>query len=398
MDATEAQIGCRSNIGKFYLATALAAFAFYTPIAQLFYMDRGLTIFGISILGVIWTTFKMLFEIPSSILADKWGRKKVMMLSSFFGIMQIIVLMISRNFYFFALASVLSALSAAFLSGTDVAFFYDSLKNKGKETEFEKLWARQQIYSQVPFAIAFSLSGFLYHYSLLLPYQLALGFSVLAFLVMITFTEPKISRPLDVEMKFLKHFGSSMKCIWKSQELRFILIFAIIFSLGSNISYGFGQIYLKNLALPVVLFGVVFTAKSFLCTLGANLVPKLRKKITIQKIFGVEILSLTILFYLSVIAKSYWFGALCFILIAIPHGLYEITKSSFIHQHIESHERATIDSLFSFLAAMLFLVIEPTVGWLADKYSIKFPFLLIAIILTIYSGYYFIRGYKEITK
>ena len=66
----------KSNIWKYYLASALAYFGFFTPIIQLFYLDHNLTITKIAILGVAWSIVRIILEVPSGILADKWGRKK----------------------------------------------------------------------------------------------------------------------------------------------------------------------------------------------------------------------------------------------------------------------------------------------------------------------------------
>lgn len=47
-----------------------------------------------------------------------------------------------------------------------------------------------------------------------------------------------------------------------------------------------------------------------------------------------------------------------------------------------------LDSMFSFVITLSILIVEPITGYLADLYSIKFPFLLIAVLLTAYSVYY----------
>jgi hypothetical protein len=112
--------------------------------------------------------------------------------------------------------------------------------------------------------------------------------------------------------------------------------------------------------------------------------------------FGFQIIAITILFYIMVYAKSYIIGAICFILIGIPHGFFGISKSSYMHQHIQSHQRATIDSMFSFFIALMFLILEPIFGYLADIYTIKLPFLLVAIAMTLYCLYYVFYGHKNI--
>jgi len=385
----------KSNIWKYYLVTSLASFGFYTPIIQLFYLAHDLTIFKIAILGIVWTIVRMALEVPSSILADRWGRKKVMIVSFIFAILQLATILYAINYWFFVLASVWSAASFAFLSGTDIAFFYDTLKVLKKENKFDKLWARQQIYQQVPLIIAFVSSGFLYNISHLLPFQISLIFLVLSLAATFTLIEPKYHKPIR-EVSVFSHFKQSLKFIFKNPYLKAVLLFTLLFSLGSDISYGYGQIYLKQLALPIVLFGIAYTFKSLLVTAAANFAPSLRRRFSYRSMFGFQIVAITILFYIMVLTKNYIVGAICFILIAIPHGFFGISKSSYAHQHIQSHQRATIDSMFSFFVAAVFIIVEPIVGYLADIYTIKLPFLLVAIAMSIYCVYYLVYGHKQI--
>ncbi len=385
----------QSNIWKYYLASALAYFGFFTPIIQLFYLDHNLTITKIAFLGVVWSIVRIIVEVPSGILADKWGRKKVFAISSLFAIFQVAMLVYATNYWHFILASILSAVSYSFLSGTNTAFFYDTLKQLKKEDQFERLWARQEIFQQIPLVIAFTLSGFLYEFSPLLPFQLSLIFLVASLVVVFTFKEPKYHKPIG-EVNVFTHFTQSMKFIFKNNFLKTMLIFTVIFSIGSDLSYGYGQIYLKQLALPVVLFGIAYTFKSLLCTIFANVAHLIRKRIDYRGIFALQIILITALFYIMVLTNNYVIGALCFILIAIPHGLFVVSKDSYVHKHTQSHRRATVDSTFSFFVALSILILEPVTGYLADLYTMKFPFLLIAILLSIYSLYYLIYGRKNI--
>ncbi len=380
---------CSRNIGKYYLATALAQFAFYTPIAQIFYLDRQLSILDIALLGIVWTITKMLFELPSSILADKWQRKGTLLTSSLFAIFQIVTLLFATEYWTFILASIFSAISYAFQSGTDVAFFYDSLKTEGKEDQFDKLWARQSLYQQIPLFISLIASGFLYQVSPIFPFQISLLFLIASLIIICTFKEPIIHKPLE-ESSFLNHLKGAALSVFGSKQLRFILLFSLVFCIGSDISYGYGQIYLHSLALPVVLFGIVYTIKSLLVTLSQNVAAVVRKWLSDQWSFAFQIVTMTVLFYLMVFVENPLWGAAMFILIAIPHGLFGVTKSAYMHKNIASHHRATVDSLTSFILTIVMLIIEPIIGYLADLNNVKVPFMLIAVGLTLYCIYFFL--------
>ena len=381
------------NIRKYYLATALMQFTFFIPIIQLFYIENGLTIFNIALLGVIWSLTRIVLELPSSILADRWGRKRVLIISAMFGTLQLVTLIFASNYWHFLLASAFSAMAFAFASGTNMAFFYDTLKELKRDRDFEKLWSRQLIYEQIPLIIAFLSSGFLFQYSKLLPFQLSLAFLIASFVVIITLREPRYHKPLKNTGMF-GHFRDSMRHIAGSRQLRAVLIFSIIFSIGSDISYNYGQIYLNYLAMPIVLFGVVYTFKSLLVTFSGNITLSVRKRISYGNIFALQIIVATVLLYIMVLANNYILGAVCFVLFALPHGFFVISRSGYLHSRTKSFNRATVESVFSFVLAAVFLLVEPVVGYLADLYSIKLPFLLIAIVMTVYCVYYlaFERG------
>jgi len=385
----------KSNIWRYYLATALVHFGFFTPIIQIFFLDNNLTITKIAFLGVVWSLVRIILEVPSGILADKWGRKKVYAISSLFAIFQVVMLIYASNYWHFFVASILSAVSYSFLSGTDTALFYDTLKQLKREDDFEKLWARQNLFQQIPLVIAFVSSGFLYKFSPLLPFQLSILFLIASLVVVLTFKEPKYHKPIE-EVNVFTHFTQSMKFIFENNFLKTILIFTVVFCIGSDLSYGYGQIYLKQLALPVVLFGIAYTFKSLLCTLFANIAPLIRKRINYQGIFALQIILITALFYIMILTNNYLIGAICFVLIAIPHGMFVIAKESYVNRHTKSHHRATVNSMFSFAVAFAILILEPGVGYLADLYTMKFPFLIIAIGLSVYTLYYLIWGRKKI--
>ncbi|MEK6887741.1 MAG: MFS transporter [Candidatus Aenigmatarchaeota archaeon] len=383
-----------SNIWKYYLSTALMQFTFFVPVIQLFYLDNGLTIFNIALLGVIWSLTRLVVEVPSSILADKWGRKKVLIIASAFGILQLAVLILASEYWHFVLASAFSAVAFAFMSGTNTAFFYDTLKELKREREFEKLRSRQLIYEQIPLVIAFLASGFLFQYSQLLPFQLSLAFLVASLAVTMSFREPRYHKP--IKQSIFGHFHSSMKHVVGNNQLKAVLIFSVLFSVGSDISYNYGQVYLNYLAMPVVLFGIAYTLKSLLVTASGNLLPALRKHISYRDIFAFQILAAAALLYVMVFTGNYIIGAVCFVLFAIPHGLFVISRSGYVHQRTKSSNRATVESIFSSMAAVTFLFVELMTGYLGDLYTIKTPFLVIAIVLSVYFVYYLAAERRKI--
>jgi MFS family permease len=119
-------------------------------VISLFYLHRGLSLSQIFYLSIVWAVTNLIFEIPSSYMADKWGRKKTLFVGAVSFLFYWIVLLIGASFWVFAFAIFLYAFSFACFSGTDDALLYDTKKELGKEAEtldsFGKYYSAKRVF------------------------------------------------------------------------------------------------------------------------------------------------------------------------------------------------------------------------------------------------------------
>lgn len=101
-------------------------------VASLFYLARGISLAQIFYLSILWAVINMLSEVPSSYLADRWGRNKTIILSSVLYGINCVLVIFSHSFAMFALSIVVFALSYACFSGTDEALVYDTSRELGE--------------------------------------------------------------------------------------------------------------------------------------------------------------------------------------------------------------------------------------------------------------------------
>lgn len=78
---------------------------------------RGYSLVEIGIAETVFHITSLLFEIPSGVFADVFGRKKMLMVGSFMRLMGNIIMICSRNFYTVCLSMAFQALSYNFVSG-----------------------------------------------------------------------------------------------------------------------------------------------------------------------------------------------------------------------------------------------------------------------------------------
>ena len=106
---------------------------------------RGYSLVEIGIAETVFHITSLIFEIPSGVLADVFGRKKMLMVSSIMRMIGNIIMILSCDLFMVCLSIAFHALSYNFSSGSGDALAYDSLKLAGMDNRFEKYESNQLI-------------------------------------------------------------------------------------------------------------------------------------------------------------------------------------------------------------------------------------------------------------
>ncbi len=99
----------------------------------LFYLHRGLTLSQIFYTGIIWSLTTLVFEVPTGYLADRWGRRRTLILGALLAILTDFAMFVAHGFPAFIAVFILLAASFACFSGTEEALLFDTLKEAGHE-------------------------------------------------------------------------------------------------------------------------------------------------------------------------------------------------------------------------------------------------------------------------
>ncbi len=116
-----------------FFSRALLNIRMFNVVLSLFYLARGLSLAQIFYANIFWAVATLLFEIPSSYLADNWGRKKTLLLGVVFAILQWLIFFFGYGFVWMSLGAMCFGLFHACFSGTDSALIYDTDKELGEE-------------------------------------------------------------------------------------------------------------------------------------------------------------------------------------------------------------------------------------------------------------------------
>src|SRR5687767_15382762 len=140
------------RIQRIYLVLQLLhtlAASFIWGINTLFLLDAGLSNTEAFAANAFFTAGLVLFEVPTGVIADTWGRRTSYLLGTLTltisTLLYLLMWRISAPFWAWALASALLGLGFTFFSGAFQAWLVDALKAEGYEGALDPVFARGEI-------------------------------------------------------------------------------------------------------------------------------------------------------------------------------------------------------------------------------------------------------------
>jgi hypothetical protein len=359
------------NINAYYFFHLFANLAFWLPIYAIFFLHHGLTYSGILILYAVNTALQSLLELPSGVLADRWGRKPVLMLGALLQAAGYFLVAAGSEAILYGVGMACLGSALAFLSGCDSAFIYDTLKIAGRENEFKQVEGRAYMYNLIGWGAGGLLGGLLAEKNLALPFILSGIASVLAFFVVGTTTEPprKFSH-----LAPSGRFKAALTRIRQNADMRNIIMFYALIIGVLLVSHKFSQPYLEAAGIDLKLFGVIYFGWLAFAAVAARYTE------TIGRVLGggLYLLSLPLLTGVMLLYMGFWqnvTGAFIAFTGQYAWGSLRPQMAGLVNRDAPSDVRATILSVAGFGSSLVYIVLSPAAGFVADR--LGFPSALV---------------------
>lgn len=127
------------NLRLFVAFRATTRALLFAPYIQFFVVEtRGLSDAQYGALQGIYYLVVVLTEVPSGVVADRFGRKAVLLAGALAAATGCFLFAVARDFTLFVVAEVAFGLSTALVSGADSALLYDSLAADGRQHEYAR--------------------------------------------------------------------------------------------------------------------------------------------------------------------------------------------------------------------------------------------------------------------
>jgi MFS family permease len=385
------------NIWKLY---AIRFFHNLIPayvIERLFWEQRGMTIQMVVYTEIIYAVTVVLLEIPTGIIADKWGRKKMVVINAFFGCCEFFILVFATQFWHFAVVVFLAGVGRSACSGSENALLYDSLLSNGEAQSFEKYIGRLNM-CDFSAAILAALSGSLMasRFGFELNYWVSFAGMFVSLCISLMLVEPDIKSKPDEPVAVKEYVKASVYFFRKNPGVCLVLLSGMVTGAALNFIDEFWQLYMSRLGIPVIYFGLFSAGLMFLRLPGNMFAYAIKNRFSYRTLLsGVVFVFASGFLYLSAV-KGYT-SLVAIFLICIVSGIIEPIATGYLHHRIDSSMRATIDSFQSLGLRAVLIIVGLGFGFFSTRVDIFGGYGFISFICGVFFVY-FLMSSKEIVE
>jgi MFS family permease len=373
------------------LLSTLAA-SFIWGINTLFLLDAGLNNAEAFTANAFFTAGMVIFEVPTGVLADTWGRRTSYLLGAATLLVTTLVYLtmwqIHAPLWGWAIASILIGLGFTFFSGATEAWLADALTFSGFKEGLESVLARGQVVSGAAMLTGSVAGGFVAQVTTLgVPYiirSVLLGLTLVAafFLMRDLGFKPNRSKGPLVEVR--RVLRESLDAGWRNPPVRWLMLAA--FFAGAVDIYAFYalQPYLLELYGDKRAFGIAGLAAAIVAgteMLAGLLVPRVRRlfrrrthALILAMLIGAICLALLGL------TSSFWMAIALLVIWGLTFSAGMPIRQAYLNAIIPSQQRATVLSFDNLMGSAGGVVGQPGLGRVADVWGYSRSYVVCAFI------------------
>jgi MFS family permease len=388
----------RNQLRKFGFYGLLKNLKFFDPFLIYYLWQSGIDLTGIGFLIAIREVIIYIFEIPSGVIADKFGKRNELVLCFLFYIGAFILFFIGGNYYIFVLAYALFGLGEAFRSGTHKAMIMDFLEyhelNDSKAKVYGKTRSYSMIGSSLSSFIAIGLVIYLPNINLLflvsiIPY-------VLDLLLVLSYPD-YLNTKDDCCVSFRSFMYSMFKLVYDTllvKRTRRLLIDSSLYNAIFKTIKDYVQPILETLMMGIILitvldstenvevilaitYAVIFMISAFASRFSYVFLNKFRRDSVLKSSW---LTSLIVYILLFIFIDSLFAVIGLFILIYVIQNVRKPLMVGKIADNTSKTSKASTLSVESQLTSVFIIAMAPSLGALYDNFGARYVFVALAAI------------------
>lgn len=404
------------NIRIDYIYCFLKNFDISSSIWVLYMVYKGMSLWQIGIVEGIFHLTSFLFELPTGVMADLLGRKKVIIAGRICSALSSILCLFGNSMWHFAFAFAISAIGYNLNSGSEEALIYDSMKFSGQECKYMKVNSRLNVIIEIASGMAIVIGGVLAEYSYPLCYAISVFIAMLAIVPAILFVEPdskieelshkgsfndgrnvfSLKKGKNITRDIKNHFKICDEIIRSDPKLRKILLYYPMVFTFYTVVFFYGQEYFSLLGMNKIEISIIMLLASIMSCIGAFSSEKFlsrfgnRGKYLASSLMGIGIIVMSRnILIVSIIS---------FVIISYANAVLYPIQSQSINELIPSRHRATIISVDSMIFSMMMIILFPICGLVADYTNIHAVYLALGVLQLLIMLIIYRKSSKELNS
>jgi MFS family permease len=371
------------------LLSTLAA-SFIWGINTLFLLDAGLNNAEAFAANAFFTAGMVIFEVPTGVLADMWGRRVAYLLGATTLLLSTLLYLgmwkMHAPLWGWAIASILLGLGFTFFSGATEAWLVDALAFSGFKESLESVMARGQVVSGAAMLTGSVAGGYIAQVTDLgVPYVirsalLALTLVAAFFLMKDLGFSPDRSKSAVAEIKSVVQ--ASLDHGWRNPPVRWLMLAALCAGGVDIFAFYALQPYLLELYGDTRAFGIAGLAAAIVAgteMIAGLIVPRARRwfsrrthVLMLASLIGVACLALIGL------TSSFWVAIALLVVWGFTFSAGVPIRQAYLNGIIPSQQRATVLSFDNLMASAGGVVAQPALGRAADVWGYPSAYVLSA--------------------
>jgi MFS family permease len=357
-------------------------------INTIFLLDAGLNNLEAFAANGFFTAGMVLFEVPTGIVADMWGRRTSFLLGTVTlavtTALYVLLWELDAPFWEWAAVSLLLGLGFTFFSGATEAWLVDALDAVHFQGALESVLARGQVLTGVGMLTGSIGGGYLaQEVSLGAPFVVRAAVLVVMFVLALAlmrdigFTPKRGGRPWD-EIKGIA--ANSIEYGWRIPAVKYLMLAApFTGGVGIYVFYAL-QPYLLELYGDPQAYGIAGLAAAIVAgsqILGGLIATQVRKlfRLRTSALLAAEALSVLSLLLIGLI-ESFWAVLGLIVVWGLMFAAAMPIRHAYLNGLIPSQQRATILSFDSLMSSSGGVVAQPILGRAADVWGYPSSYLL----------------------
>lgn len=362
------------------LFNTLAA-SFIWGINTIFLLSAGLSNLQAFGANAFFTLGQVLFEVPTGIIADTYGRRISYLIGCITLMASTILYLymweIKGPFWGWAASSMLLGLGFTFFSGALEAWLVDALAATGFKGNLDSVFAKGQIVGGVAMLVGSISGGVIAQFTNLgVPYilrsiVLVANFAIAFFLMKDLGFKP--SRPKQPIAEMKRILDRSISYGFKNPPVRWIML-AAPFTMGVSFYIFYAlQPFLLNLYgdnTAYAIAGLVAAIAASAQIAGGIAAPRIRllfKNRTTALFTG--ILGTGLILIAVSFVHNFWLALALIFVWGLLFAALNPIRQAYLNGNIPSDQRATVLSFDSLMGSSGGIVIQPALGKVADVYG-----------------------------